>query len=208
MVTSGLLVRLEARHEHERAVEELLRTSRPQIEAEPGIRAWFPMQYGRGRFAIFSAFEDDAARESHVRGTLASLLESRARGLLSEEPQVDHVDLLGVKLPSVPSTPAKALLLTFHAQHGHEADVASFLQEGEQLVQQEQGTTAWFGFHCRDIRPGAGAYGIFDVFADNTGSFAHITGRVPRGLARGALNLLRDFPEIHMVNLLAPRVTH
>lgn len=208
MVTRGLLVRLEARHGKEKEVAALLHSCMPMVHEENGTKAWFAMQYGRGKFGIFDAFEDEEARDAHLHGAVTRELGARAADLLVESPHVNHVDLLGAKLQQIARAPTKALMLTFHAQYGHDDDVAGYLREAEHLVDAEPKTTAWFGFHCRDIRAGGGVYGIFDVFPDNAGRFAHLTGRVPRGLAKQGFNLMRDFPEIRMVDLLETKLPH
>ncbi|MEO7774284.1 MAG: hypothetical protein ABIT36_02635 [Steroidobacteraceae bacterium] len=178
------------------------------IETEAGTTAWFAMQYGRGKFAIFGAFESDEPRQMHLRGDAARGLETRAEELLVDLPRIDFIDLLGAKLSSGSAAPSKALLLTFHAQIGHTDEVAGYLCDSERVVDTEPNTMAWFGFHCRDFRVGGGEFGIFDVFADNAGRFAHLTGRVPRGIAKQGMNLFRDFPEIRLVNLLESKLPH
>ena len=50
-----------------------------------------------------------------------------------------------------------------------------FLRSALPLVRQEAATTAWFA-----LRFGRSEYGIFDVFADEAGRDAHLTGPVAR----------------------------
>ena len=92
------------------------------------------------------------------------------------------------------------MLLTFAAKSGHSNDVESFLHGAEGLVAQEAGTLAWFAIRMAD-----GSYGIFDVFADNAGRFAHLAGQVPRELAKHALTLLGSFPDMSMIDVLAEK---
>ena len=90
--------------------------------------------------------------------------------------------MLADKLPGTSSGEpvAKALLLSFKARAGHESQVAQFLRDAQALVEQEPRTVAWFAIRFDD-----GHFGIFDVFPDNSGRFAHLTGHVPRELDTG-----------------------
>jgi quinol monooxygenase YgiN len=101
-----------------------------------------------------------------------------------------------VGMPSQPDT--KALLLSFAGKAGHRAQVEQFLRDAGPLVMDEEGTKAWFALRFEN-----GDYGIFDVFPDNAARFAHLTGRVPRELAKHSLSLLGGMPEIHLLNVLA-----
>lgn len=92
-------------------------------------------------------------------------------------------------------------MLTFKAKSGHEQEVEEFLREAKSLVKDEPKTTAWFAIRLDD-----GNYGIFDVFPDNGGRFAHLTGRVPRELTKHALSLLGSMPDMDMLNVVAEKI--
>lgn len=51
-----------------------------------------------------------------------------------------------------------------------------------------------------------GQYRIFDVFPDNGGRLAHLTGRVPRELVKNARSLVGGLPDIDMLDVLAAKV--
>ena len=68
------------------------------------------------------------------------------------------------------------LFVRMQAKPGKEADVENFLRGGLPLVQEEPATVAWFG-----IRLGPSTFGIFDVFPDEAGRQAHLTGKVVCG---------------------------
>ncbi|MFS8083386.1 MAG: putative quinol monooxygenase, partial [Ginsengibacter sp.] len=51
-------------------------------------------------FGIFDAFADEAGRSAHLAGPIAAALMANADELLSEPPQIEHVDVLAAKLPS------------------------------------------------------------------------------------------------------------
>ena len=92
----------------------------------------------------------------------------------------------------------RGLLVRLEAKSGMDAEVEAFLLSALPLVRQEPATNAWFA-----IRFGRSEYGIFDVFPDNGGRFAHLTGHVPRELTKHALSLLGSVPDMDMINVLA-----
>lgn len=205
MVTKGLLVHLDVRHDMDAKVEEFLLDAVPAVEAETGTNAWFALRFGRGEYGIFDVFADDAAREAHLQGAVAAGLMARAGELLNHGPRVEKVDVLAGKVPAGVGSAAdrRGLLLRFRAKSGHEAQVAQFLIDARGFVMEEPGTTTWFA-----LRFGNGEYGIFDTFPDNGARFSHLTGHVPRELAKHALSLLGSMPELHMLNVLMETFRH
>jgi quinol monooxygenase YgiN len=203
MVTRGLLVRLEAKHGKETEVEEFLRSALPLVRQEPATTAWFAIRFGRLEYGIFDVFPDDAGRDAHLNGAIAKALMQNADSLLAAPPQIQKLSVLADKLPAAPPADpiTKALLLTFKAKAGHEHDVEQFLLNANTLVQEEPKTLAWFA-----IRLDEGDYGIFDVFPDHGGRFAHLTGHVPRELAKHTLTLLGSVPETHLPEVLAANI--
>jgi len=95
----------------------------------------------------------------------------------------------------------RGLLLTFKAKSGHEAEVEQFLRSAKAFVDEEPQTTAWFAIRLAD-----GHYGIFDVFPDHGGRFAHLTGHVARELAKHALTLLGSLPDPELPNVIASKL--
>jgi quinol monooxygenase YgiN len=55
---------------------------------------------GPSTFGIFDAFADEAGRSAHLSGPIAAALMANASDLLAEPPQIEHVDVLGAKLPA------------------------------------------------------------------------------------------------------------
>lgn len=203
MVNCGLLVRLEAKPGKDAEVEDLLLSALPLIRQEPATAAWFAIRFGRSEYGIFDVFADQAGREAHLAGQVAKTLMAQADALLAEPPRIQNIAMLADKLPaSAPvASDTKALLLTFRAKAGHEQQVEQFLCSVQAKVQDEPKTTAWFAFQLD-----GGHYGIFDTFPDNGARFAHLTGHVPRELAKHALSLLGSVPDIEMLNVLAEKV--
>ena len=93
------------------------------------------------------------------------------------------------------------LLVRLEAKPGKEADVEKFLHSGLALVQQEPATTAWFA-----IRLGPSTFGIFDVFPDEAGREAHLSGKVAEALMANAPDLFTAAPAIEKLDVLASKL--
>ena len=203
MSTRALLVRLEVVHGKDAEVEAFLQSAAAAVRAERGTDAWFAIRFGRSEYGIFDAFPDEAARDAHLGGAVASSLMQRAGALFTAAPKIVRLDVLADKLPATtpPEPVTKGLLLTFKAKSGHESAVEQFLRDAKALVDEEPKTTAWFAIRLED-----GDYGIFDVFPDHAGRFAHLTGHVPRELAKHALALLGSVPDPALPSVIASKL--
>jgi quinol monooxygenase YgiN len=93
------------------------------------------------------------------------------------------------------------LYVRLEAKPGKEKEVEAFLQQGESLVEQEPDTTAWFA-----IRMGPSTFGIFDVFADEKGREAHLSGKVAEALKAKASDLLAQPPKIEKIDILGSKL--
>ncbi|WP_414652834.1 putative quinol monooxygenase [Hansschlegelia sp.] len=87
------------------------------------------------------------------------------------------------------------------AKPGKEADVEAFLKSGQPIVQNEPGTIAWFG-----VRMGPATFGIFDVFADEAGRQAHLSGLVAAALMERSPELFASPPKIEKLDVLAAKL--
>ncbi len=94
-----------------------------------------------------------------------------------------------------------ALYVRLEAKPGKEAEVEAFLKGGLPLVQEEPDTIAWFG-----IRLGPSTFGIFDVFPNEKGRQAHLSGKVAAALMEKAPELLAKPPMIEKVDVLAAKL--
>jgi quinol monooxygenase YgiN len=203
MVNKGLLVRLEARHGKDFEVEELLRRAVPLVRQEPGTAAWFGIKFGRFEYGIFDVFPDDAARAAHLAGPVARSLMEHA-DLFTGAPEIRNLDIIADKLPEAwpPGQHVeKGLLLTFLAKAGRETQMEQFLRDARRYVLEEPKTAAWFALRLSNVD-----YGIFDVFPDNAGRLAHLTGHVPRELMKNALTLLGSIPDMEMLEVVAEKL--
>src|SRR6266567_5715189 len=89
------------------------------------------------------------------------------------------------------------LWVRLEAKPGKETDVEDFLRGGLSLVQQEPATVAWFA-----IRLGKSTFGIFDVFPDETGRQAHLSGRLAAALMERIPELLSQAPKVDMLEII------
>jgi quinol monooxygenase YgiN len=94
-----------------------------------------------------------------------------------------------------------ALWVRLDAKPGKEKEVADFLHSGLAIVQQEPATTAWFA-----IQMSPSTFGIFDVFPNDAGRQAHLTGRVAAALMAKASDLLSKPPSIAKIDVLAAKL--
>jgi quinol monooxygenase YgiN len=93
------------------------------------------------------------------------------------------------------------LYVRLDAKPGKESEVESFLRGALPLVNQEPATTAWFA-----IRMGSSTFGIFDVFPDESGRQAHLSGKVAEALMTKAPELLASAPQIEKIDILADKL--
>ncbi|MGE0471243.1 MAG: Antibiotic biosynthesis monooxygenase [Candidatus Nitrospira kreftii] len=94
------------------------------------------------------------------------------------------------------------LLVRLQAKPGKEAEVASFLESGLALANQEAATPVWFA-----LQLGPATFGIFDAFADEAGRKAHLGGQIAAALMAKAADLLSEPPKIEQVDVLAAKIT-
>jgi len=99
MVKTALFVRLEAKPGKEKEVEQFLLNGLPLIQEEPDTTAWFGFRLGPSTFGIFDAFPDEAGRQAHLAGQVATALMEKAGELFSAPPSIERADVLAAKLP-------------------------------------------------------------------------------------------------------------
>ena len=99
MVRVALFVRLQAKPGKEADVARFLESGLALANEEATTPIWFALRLGPATFGIFDAFADDAGRKAHLAGPIAAALMAKAPELLAEPPQIEHVDVLGAKIP-------------------------------------------------------------------------------------------------------------
>ena len=98
MVRVGLLVRLQAKPGKEADLARFLESGLALANQEATTPIWFALRLGPATFGIFDAFADDAGRKAHLAGQIAAALMAKASELLSQPPQIEHVDVLTAKI--------------------------------------------------------------------------------------------------------------
>jgi quinol monooxygenase YgiN len=93
------------------------------------------------------------------------------------------------------------LWVPLEARPGKEDEVAEFLTGAQALVDAEPQTTAWFA-----VRLGPSSFGIFDVFPDDGGRQAHLSGKVAAALMEQAPDLFSTAPDIGQLDVLASKL--
>lgn len=93
MVTVGLLIGIEAKPDRVADVEAALKSAVDRVREEDKAAVWFALRLGPTTFAIYDAFEDDEARQAHLKANEDAL---RAMGaqLFTEPPGIQHVDVV------------------------------------------------------------------------------------------------------------------
>lgn len=69
------------------------------------------------------------------------------------------------------------------------------------MAKNEPATTAWFA-----IRLGPSTFGIFDVFPDDAGREAHLSGPIAAALMQKAPDLFSQPPVIEKLDVLAAKL--
>jgi len=93
------------------------------------------------------------------------------------------------------------LLVRLETQLEKEVEVINFLRGGAHLVESEPETTAWSA-----IRLGPTTFGIFDVFPDEAGRQAHLSGPLAAALKARAGELFTTPPVIEPIDVLAAKL--
>jgi len=99
MVSVALFVKLDAKPGKEKEVEAFLKGGLAIVQEEPATTAWFAIRMGPATFGIFDAFPDEAGRQAHLSGRVATALMAKAADLLAKPPQIEKIDVLAAKLP-------------------------------------------------------------------------------------------------------------
>ncbi|NNM47943.1 putative quinol monooxygenase [Knoellia koreensis] len=94
-----------------------------------------------------------------------------------------------------------ALSVIVEARPGKEAEVAEFLRDARSVVEQEEGTRAWFALQFDES-----TFGIFDVFPDGDARSTHLAGGVGQALAERGGDLFSAEPSIRKMDVLAAKL--
>ena len=80
-------------------MERLLCTGLTLALDEGTTPLWLAVRMGPSTFGIFDAFPDEAGRQDHLAGPIATALMKQAKDLLKQPPVMEMMDVLAAKLP-------------------------------------------------------------------------------------------------------------
>jgi quinol monooxygenase YgiN len=99
MLKLSLFVRLEAKPGKEEEVAAFLMQGLELANQEKTTPLWFALRLGPTTFGVFDAFRDEAGRQNHLNGPIRKALMAQASTLLATPPAIEHIEVLGAKLP-------------------------------------------------------------------------------------------------------------
>lgn len=97
MIKHALFARFEARPGKEAEVARFLGSALEMANQEAGTPIWFALRLSGNVFGVFDAFETEAARQAHLSGPIAQALMTHADALFVRQPQIDAIEVLGLK---------------------------------------------------------------------------------------------------------------
>jgi quinol monooxygenase YgiN len=98
MITVGLLIRIEAKPGKVPEVEAMLKSALDQVREDTATVVWFALRLGPTTFGVFDASADEAGRQAHLEA-YGEPLRAAAAELFAGSPSIEHVDVIGAKLP-------------------------------------------------------------------------------------------------------------
>jgi len=97
MTKLALYVPLEARPDREEEAAALLQSLFPLVENEPETTTWYAVRLDHNTFALFAAFQDEAARNTHLAGEALVTLIQQAPELFVDPPEIERLEILACK---------------------------------------------------------------------------------------------------------------
>ena len=99
MAKFALLVELKAKPGKESEVEAFLAKEASLVRGEPGTQSWHAakVEGESGVYRIFDTFNDEAARETHLKGEAGQELTANAEKLFSVAPKVYRLQVVAQK---------------------------------------------------------------------------------------------------------------
>lgn len=99
MLKLSLFVRLEAKPGKEEDVAAFLMQGLQLANQEKTTPVWFALRLGPTTFGVFDSFKDEEGRQNHLNGPIRKALMAQASTLLATPPVIEHIEVLGAKLP-------------------------------------------------------------------------------------------------------------
>jgi len=175
------------------AFAEFLTGAAPLVkETEPGTELWFALQ-NENTLAIFDIFVDEAARNAHFSGAVASALNENAEALVEGGwndgvvANINNSDVLSAKAPVDLYSATTASYIALEAAPGKADELAALLiAAGPIVTETEPKTLFWVALQIDENN-----FAIYDIFADNSGREAHFAGKVAGLLNAQASELVK-----------------
>ena len=149
-------------------------------ETEPNTKLWFALKKNSNEYAIFDVFPNNEGRSEHFAGKVANALKENAFDLVANGwdngviPNISNASILSAKLPVDLKSAKLATLITLKASPGQENNLAELLTAAAAIIDKtEPKTLFWVALKFDNE-----TYGIFDLFADESGQSEHFAGQV------------------------------
>jgi quinol monooxygenase YgiN len=97
MIKYALFARFEAKPGKEADVEAFLQKGLEMANQETTTPIWFALKIAERTYGVFDAFPDEAGRQAHLDGPIATALMGVADDLFTGPPQIGRIDVLGMK---------------------------------------------------------------------------------------------------------------
>jgi quinol monooxygenase YgiN len=97
-INKAILATIEAKPEHAKNVETLLKNAIELANQEAGTTTWFAFKLSGTSFGIFDTFANDEGRQAHLEGEIAKALLGKADEWLSQAPNILMADVLAAKI--------------------------------------------------------------------------------------------------------------
>lgn len=94
------------------------------------------------------------------------------------------------------------LFVRLKAKQGKEEELAAFLRQGLEMVNQESTTPLWF-----TLRLNESTFAVFDAFHNESGREAHLNGPIAKALMANAPHLLEAPPSIEKTQILGAKLS-
>lgn len=149
-------------------------------QTEPGTQLWFALMAADNGLAIFDIFDNEAARNAHFEGAVASALHDQAdtlvdggwdRGVVAN---INNSTVLSSTAPMDLYSATTATYIKLQAAPGQGDALAKLLTAAGPIVaESEPNTLYWVAMRLNESE-----FAIYDVFADETGRTDHFAGQV------------------------------
>lgn len=181
MQQTASFIQMKAKSGQETQFAEFLVGAAPIVkETEPGTTLWFALKGATSTLAIFDIFKDTLARDAHFSGAVAGALNDNAERLVEGGwnngviPNMLNSSVLSENRVNDLYSAKTATYIKLKAAPGQSQAVEDLLRAAGQLVERtEPKTLYWVALKLDENN-----FGIFDIFADESGREAHFAGQV------------------------------